>query len=91
MNAAIGFGLRICPGRYFSDSTIFLTVARTLAAFNISEAVDEQGLEIEAKPEAILGIQAELIRAIEIEHPREESHVSLLKGATIDAYSDVLH
>lgn len=108
MNVAFGFGRRICPGRYFSDSTIFLTVSQTLAVFNISKAVDDQGMEIEVKLEATPGVvnhpvdfpykitprnakKANIVRAIEIEHPQEESDASLLRGATIDAYSDVLH
>ncbi|KAH8736210.1 cytochrome P450 [Ilyonectria robusta] len=95
------------PERYLEPRNE-LDPMNTLAAFNISKAVDEQGLEIEAKLEATPGIvnhladflynnalrnteQAELIQAIEIELPQEESDVSLLKGATIDAYSDVLH
>ncbi|KAF7553348.1 hypothetical protein G7Z17_g3701 [Cylindrodendrum hubeiense] len=108
MNIAFGYGRRICPGRYFADSVIFLTIAQTLAAFNISKAVDEQGLEIDVELKATPGLathvedfpykitprnpkQVELIRAITIEHPWEESDASLLRGATIEAFSDVLY
>ncbi|KAJ4145282.1 hypothetical protein LMH87_004137 [Akanthomyces muscarius] len=38
-----GFGRRVCPGRYFADSSLFIAVARLLAAFTITDDVDEQG------------------------------------------------
>ncbi|TQV99455.1 cytochrome P450 oxidoreductase OrdA-like protein [Cordyceps javanica] len=41
-----GFGRRICPGRYFVSSSLFIAVARLLAAFTISKAVDAQGREV---------------------------------------------
>ncbi|OJJ48126.1 hypothetical protein ASPZODRAFT_2123095 [Penicilliopsis zonata CBS 506.65] len=41
-----GFGRRICPGRFLADSTIFLTVSKCLAAFNISKMVKD-GQEVE--------------------------------------------
>lgn len=53
---AFGYGRRICPGRYLADASVFLAVAQILAAFNISKAVDEQGVEKEAKLEVIPGM-----------------------------------
>lgn len=45
---AFGFGRRICPGRLLADSSIFLTISNTLAAFTIGKAVDPQtGMFIE--------------------------------------------
>ncbi|RAH55773.1 O-methylsterigmatocystin oxidoreductase [Aspergillus piperis CBS 112811] len=41
-----GFGRRKCPGRYITESSIFITIAQTLAAFRIKNAVDTQGFEI---------------------------------------------
>ncbi|KAI5116166.1 hypothetical protein M0805_002850 [Coniferiporia weirii] len=38
-----GFGRRICPGRYFAESSIFITVASILAAFNVEKALDANG------------------------------------------------
>ncbi|KAF1952599.1 cytochrome P450 oxidoreductase OrdA-like protein [Byssothecium circinans] len=37
-----GFGRRICPGRLLADSNIFLTIAQTLAVFDIRKAVDKE-------------------------------------------------
>ncbi|KAJ3502050.1 hypothetical protein NMY22_g18719 [Coprinellus aureogranulatus] len=47
--AAFGFGRRICPGRHFSDDTIFLLAASILANFNISPPRDEAGNPVELK------------------------------------------
>jgi cytochrome P450 len=47
MNLVFGFGRRICPGRVLADATVYLTIAKTLAAFEIRKAVDVDGNEIE--------------------------------------------
>uniref|UniRef100_P9WEI7 Cytochrome P450 monooxygenase claR n=1 Tax=Ampulloclitocybe clavipes TaxID=56467 RepID=CLAR_AMPCV len=44
---AFGFGRRACPGQELADTNMFLTIAMSLAVFNISKAVDEKGREIE--------------------------------------------
>ncbi|RDA92402.1 hypothetical protein CP533_4730, partial [Ophiocordyceps camponoti-saundersi (nom. inval.)] len=85
-----GYGRRICPGRFFADSTMFITLAQMLAAFSIGKAVDEKGEEMETRFESTPGLinhlkeyrysimprsagHAELVRAVEMEHPWEES------------------
>ncbi|KAH9889918.1 cytochrome P450 [Cubamyces lactineus] len=51
-----GFGRRqahpICPGRYFADSTLFITVACALHVFNIGPPLDETGcpIKVELQP-----------------------------------------
>lgn len=49
--AVFGFGRRICPGRYFAESTIFITMASILSLFEIAPPLDENGNEkrVEAK------------------------------------------
>lgn len=42
-----GFGKRICPGKDFADESVFLTIAMTLAVFDIRKAKDECGNAIE--------------------------------------------
>ena len=42
---------RICPGRYFAARVLFLTVAHTLATFDISKCLDEDGNPIVPKRE----------------------------------------
>ncbi|KAM3514478.1 hypothetical protein MY11210_001922 [Beauveria gryllotalpidicola] len=38
-----GFARRICPGRFFADSSLFMAISHILATFNITNDVDEQG------------------------------------------------
>ncbi|TGJ83633.1 hypothetical protein E0Z10_g5125 [Xylaria hypoxylon] len=46
-NHIFGYGRRICPGRYLADSSVWLTIARSLAVFDISKGLDESGSEID--------------------------------------------
>jgi len=41
--SAFGYGRRICPGRYFVDATLFITVASLFSVFNISQGQSEDG------------------------------------------------
>jgi hypothetical protein len=36
-NLVFGFGRRICPGRFFANLSLFLTIAKSLAVFNIAK------------------------------------------------------
>lgn len=45
--AAFGFGRRICPGRHMAYASVWITVASILAAFEITKAVDADGMVIE--------------------------------------------
>ncbi|KAJ7167250.1 cytochrome P450 [Mycena crocata] len=42
-----GFGRRLCPGRHMAISSLWISVASILAAFQITKARDEQGREME--------------------------------------------
>ena len=44
--AAFGFGRRICPGRFLALDSMWLTIARVLAVFEINKALDADGNEI---------------------------------------------
>ena len=43
---AFGAGRRICPGRHFVDSTLFIVVSSVLAVFDVVKAKDKNGREI---------------------------------------------
>ncbi|EMD41380.1 hypothetical protein CERSUDRAFT_109980 [Gelatoporia subvermispora B] len=47
---AFGGGRRICPGRFFSDLSLFINVACIVHVFNITPAVDEQGNMVRTLP-----------------------------------------
>ncbi|GKU09673.1 unnamed protein product [Fusarium langsethiae] len=50
-NNAYGYGRRICPGRLLADESLFIVIARVVAAFDIEKDVDERGNTIEPKVE----------------------------------------
>src|ERR1700744_1904314 len=43
---AFGVGKRICPGRHFVDSTLFIVISSVLSVFNVVKAKDKNGQEI---------------------------------------------
>lgn len=75
-----GYGRRICPGRFFADSSLYLNIAQSLAAYNIRKSVARDGKEIEVdhvKPKpGILSYPTEFDFRIE---PRSEKHVQLVR------------
>jgi cytochrome P450 len=48
--AAYGFGRRTCPGRFFAEQALFLSIAAVLTLFDILPAIDGETGE-EVKPE----------------------------------------
>ena len=46
-----GFGRRECPGKLIASSEMFVVIASSLAVFNISRPVDENGQPVEEKYE----------------------------------------
>jgi hypothetical protein len=53
--ASFGFGRRICPGRFFSENSLFSIVAHVLTVFDIKPGLDENGKEVEIKPDMTPG------------------------------------
>ncbi|PIL29425.1 cytochrome P450 [Ganoderma sinense ZZ0214-1] len=51
-DVVFGFGRRVCPGRHFAESTMFILCASVLSAFEIGPPVGEDGAAIEVKWEA---------------------------------------
>ncbi|KAM5546291.1 hypothetical protein V8D89_000417 [Ganoderma adspersum] len=47
-----GFGRRVCPGRYFAESTLFILCASVLSAFEIGPPIGEDGAPVVVKWEA---------------------------------------
>jgi Cytochrome P450 len=45
-DVVFGFGRRICPGRQFADTNIWLAAASMVSTVNISKALDHNGHEI---------------------------------------------
>ncbi|KAI2787985.1 O-methylsterigmatocystin oxidoreductase [Penicillium oxalicum] len=93
---AFGFGRRICPGRFLADNTVFLTVAQTLAVFDIRNAVQD-GVPASNPPKFQAGMVSQpvpfqcsikvrspsheaLVLSVEQEHPWEPSDAPAVKN-----------
>lgn len=76
---AFGYGRRICPGRFFADSSLFLNMAHTLATFNLERAVGADGkevaLDVRPKPGVLTYPTEFQFKA----SPRSEKHVELIQ------------
>jgi cytochrome P450 len=59
--ACFGYGRRICPGRFFADSSLWLSVATLLATVNVVRAKDPSGKEIVPEVDVTSGL---------LSHPR---------------------
>ena len=80
-----GFGRRICPGRLLADSILFLTIAQSLAVFEISKGVDQQtGKEIEpllgTKPGLVTHLFPFQCKIV----PRSEEHAKLIRKVELE-------
>ncbi|KAF3046783.1 hypothetical protein E8E11_009201 [Didymella keratinophila] len=81
-NFIFGYGRRICPGRWVADNALFITIAQTLAVFNIEKPVDEVTgeivePEIKFEPGAVshpLPYKASIT-------PRSEKHAARIRAA----------
>ncbi|KAI1433867.1 cytochrome P450 oxidoreductase OrdA-like protein [Xylaria sp. CBS 124048] len=81
-----GYGRRICPGRFFAYTSIWLTIAQSLAVFDIRKPLDEQGVEIEpptTDPTVLFstGAISHPKPFIAMVKPRSELHAELIKEA----------
>ncbi|EMD40133.1 hypothetical protein CERSUDRAFT_151114 [Gelatoporia subvermispora B] len=54
--AAFGAGRRTCPGRHFSDMSLYINVAYILHTFDITPAIDANGRAILPKPKMTSGM-----------------------------------
>ncbi len=87
-NLSFGFGRRVCPGKVFADTTLFLSIANTLAVFEIGK-VGEGGKDVDPVGDFLPGMishpapfdcnirvrseqHEKLIRSVEVEHPWPE-------------------
>jgi cytochrome P450 len=95
-NCIFGYGRRICPGRYVADNALFITVAQSLAVFDITKVVRDGRMvepEVKFEPGAIshpvpfeCSIKPKsktheaFIHAAQKEYPLEESNANELEN-----------
>ena len=79
-----GIGRRICTGRRVADSTMFLTVAKVLAAFDISKGRDAEGREIQPTIGLEPGVITKALPFSVKVVPRNEAYAELVKLVEIE-------
>ena len=55
VDAVWGFGRRVCPGKAFAESNLWLAIANTIAVMDVRKALDEDGKPITPSPEFSAG------------------------------------
>lgn len=80
-NHIFGYGRRICPGRYVADNALFVTIAQTLAVFNIDKFVDENGHVVEPEVRFEAGTVSHPVPYRCSIQPRSAAHEELVRAA----------
>ncbi|KPM41882.1 O-methylsterigmatocystin oxidoreductase [Neonectria ditissima] len=83
-NEAFGYGRRICPGRFLADESLFITISRLLAAFDIRKAIDKQGNEIDPQIEVTPGLISHLLDFPHSIKPRNANYASLIRSIEVE-------
>ncbi|TFK48005.1 cytochrome P450 [Heliocybe sulcata] len=83
--AAFGYGRRICPGRHFSDGSVYSLVSCMLATFSISPPIGEDGAPIKITAEMSAGAVLRPARVDYIVKPRSDAAVELIRNTAYDA------
>ncbi|KAL2110367.1 hypothetical protein VUR80DRAFT_1251 [Thermomyces stellatus] len=76
---AWGYGRRMCPGRFFADTSIYLNICQTLATFNITKAVNKDGREIDVDIKVKPGVLSYPTDFAFRMVPRTEEHERLIR------------
>ncbi|SJL16500.1 uncharacterized protein ARMOST_20026 [Armillaria ostoyae] len=76
-----GFGRRICPGRLLAEASVFLAMARLLAVFDVTKAIDENGVVQEPAPGQVAGVLSDTLPFKCVVKPRSEKAMELVNEA----------
>ena len=93
-NHAFGYGRRICPGRYLADDSLYITISRLLAAFNITRVLDQNGKPLDIEIRMTPGV---ISRPVDFPYnisPRSKKHEELVRVAESELppqKSDAVH
>jgi cytochrome P450 len=80
-NYIFGYGRRICPGRYVADNALFITIAQTLAVFNVDKFVNGRGKIVEPEMKFEPGAISHPVPYRCSIKPRSLAHEKLIKAA----------
>lgn len=80
-----GFGRRVCPGRHLADTNLWLVIARSLCAFDISKSIDPStGKEIENSIGQTPGVVSHPLAFKCSIVPRSDKHRELIDKIEVD-------
>uniref|UniRef100_A0A8H7NBU0 O-methylsterigmatocystin oxidoreductase n=1 Tax=Bionectria ochroleuca TaxID=29856 RepID=A0A8H7NBU0_BIOOC len=74
-----GIGRRICPGKTFADANIWLTIAQTIAVFDVLKAVDEHGVPVEPIVQPITELVTHPAKFPFQIKPRSQKHKEMIR------------
>lgn len=84
-NFIFGYGRRICPGRWVADNALFITMAQSLAVFNIDKPIDATtGKPIEPEVKFEPGAISHPLPYKTSIKPRSKKHEELIRAAEKD-------
>lgn len=83
IQAAFGFGRRICPGRFFAMDSLLMSMASTLLCFDISKAKDTVGRDIEPDIRYIPGFTRHIVPFECTITPRSAEAVKLIRDSEL--------
>ncbi|KAH9908656.1 cytochrome P450 [Xylariomycetidae sp. FL2044] len=78
-NFVFGYGRRRCPGRLLADSSVWLTIARTLAVFDIQKGINNSGDEIIPEVRFTPGLVSHPTPFRSTIQPRSPEHEALVR------------
>jgi cytochrome P450 len=75
-----GFGRRVCPGRNLADANLYLSIARTLAVYNIAKPICD-GKEVDIQPVYLAGNIVSHPEPFDVSiKPRSMGHEELIRS-----------
>ncbi|EMD37266.1 hypothetical protein CERSUDRAFT_50620 [Gelatoporia subvermispora B] len=78
---ALGFGRRICPGRYMAQDMHWIAIASVLTTFNIIKEVNEGGEEVMPETRSLPGFVSHPMPFKCTIRPRSDRHIRLIEAA----------
>lgn len=81
---AFGYGRRICPGRYLGMESLYITISRFIASFDVTRAVDQDGKELEVSVVPTAGLISHPAPYPYVIKPRSPGHAALIRSVEQD-------
>ncbi|CAH0057363.1 unnamed protein product [Clonostachys solani] len=79
-----GYGRRICPGRFFADSSLYINIVQSLSMFDFRHAVGDDGQEVSISLEPQPGILTHPNKFQYLITPRSRQHIDLINQLEVD-------